>query len=190
MNDIVISGLCVAFGDKKVFDGRSFRFVGGAITCVGGPSGSGKTTLLNVIAGLIRAGSGEITGVPGKISYIFQENRLFDDFTAVRNLRIACGSAADKEKIVRHLTALGLENDLDKPVREFSGGMKRRVAIARAVLYDSGLILMDEPFKGLDEKLKLSVMDYVLENRNGRTVICVTHDPDEAKYMGAEYMTL
>ena len=80
--------------------------------------------------------------------------------------------------------------ELKKPVSQFSGGMKRRVAIARAVCRNADVIFMDEPFKGLDLSLRRSVMDYVKGHCAGKTLICVTHEPDEAEYLGARLIDL
>jgi NitT/TauT family transport system ATP-binding protein len=87
--------------------------------------------------------------------------------------------------ILNALRAVGLSDDLSKPVREFSGGMKRRVAIVRALLADYDILILDEPFKGLDDDMKLQVMNYVKESTKNKTVIMVTHDKDEVQAMGA-----
>ena len=101
-----------------------------------------------------------------------------------------CGKTLSDERIAEHLNEIGLSADLNKPVRDYSGGMKRRVAIARAVCYNADYLLMDEPFKGLDEALKIKVMDYVKRHTQDKTVIFVTHDPEEAEYMGGNRIAL
>lgn len=184
MSDIILSDITKSFDDKTVLNGVSFTFPAGSTTCIKGPSGCGKTTLLRIIAGLEQKDGGTISGVPEKISYVFQEDRLCEDFSAVSNITAVTGWTLSKEKIREHLSELGLEESARKPVRELSGGMKRRVAIARAVCYASELLILDEPFKGLDVKLRQSVMDYIKHHADGRTIICVTHDPAEADYMG------
>ena len=184
MNSIELKNISIKFGENTVLDNFSCSFPHGKITCIEGKSGCGKTTLMNIIAGLVKADSGEMTGVPEKISFVFQEDRLCEDFSAVSNIRLVCGKKMSKKQIIGHLTELGLENDLKKPVREFSGGMKRRVAIARAICYDADCILLDEPFKGLDEALRRDTMDYVMRHTKGKTVICVTHDKAETAYLG------
>lgn len=189
MNDIELKDISKSFGDLKVWDKLSCTFRAGEISCIEGSSGCGKTTLLNMIAGIIKSDSGTVTGVPERISYVFQEDRLCEDFSALSNIKLVCGKNKTKDEIVSHLKELSLDADSKKSVREFSGGMKRRVAIARAVCFDSECILLDEPFKGLDAELKKSVMDYVLKHRNGRTVICVTHDKSEAEYLGGTIIT-
>lgn len=188
MTDIVLKNVSKSFGDSIVWNKLSCTFKAGEISCIEGASGCGKTTLLNMIAGLIKQDSGEIEGVPEKISFVFQEDRLCEDFSAISNIKLVCGKSKTKEEIISHLKELSLDTELKKPVREFSGGMKRRVAIARAVCCDSDCILLDEAFKGLDSELKQSVMDYVLRHTKGKTVICVTHDRSEAEYLGGRIM--
>ncbi len=190
MNDIVLNGVSKSFGEKRVLERFSHTFPGGKITVIGGASGRGKTTLLNLIAGLMKPDEGEITGVPEKIAFIFQEDRLCEEFGALGNLRLVCGRTKTKEELLSHLRELSLADEPKKKVGEFSGGMKRRVAIARAICFDADCVLLDEPFKGLDEALKKDVMDYVLRHTAGKTVLCVTHDPAEAEYLGAEVMIL
>ncbi len=184
MSDIILTSVSKNFDGKSVLKNVSFTFKSGETTCIKGASGCGKTTLLRIIAGLEEKDSGTISGVPEKISYVFQEDRLCEDFSAVSNIMAVIGHALKKDMVQQHLKELGLGSSMNKPVRELSGGMKRRVAIARAVCYDSELLILDEPFKGLDVKLRQSVMDYIKSHANGRTIICVTHDPAEAEYMG------
>lgn len=191
MSDIVITGLTKQFEEKTVLKDRSFRFPEGKISCVMGPSGSGKTTLLMLIAGLLQPDAGEIEGVPERLGFVFQEDRLCEDFSAVSNIRLVCGKRLKKQEIREALLRLGIpEESLSQPVREFSGGMKRRVSIARALLSDPELVLLDEPFKGLDETLRAEVMDELREKLKGRTVILVTHDPEEAEYLGSTVVRL
>ena len=190
MTDIIVTGLVKRFGDKEVLGGISLAFKGGEITCIKGPSGCGKTTLLRILAGLETQDSGTVSGLPERIGFVFQEDRLSEDFSAVSNIRLATGKTVSRDVIESHLREIGLGNDLSKPVREFSGGMKRRVAIVRAVLYGADLLIMDEPFKGLDAELKRSLIDYVKKYTCGKTVICVTHEPAEAEYIGGRLIDM
>jgi NitT/TauT family transport system ATP-binding protein len=181
--DIQICGLNKSFGEKQVLRNFSTRFPQGRISCVMGSSGCGKTTLLNILLGLERQDSGEITGLPERISAVFQEDRLCEPFSAQANLRLVTGKRVPGKTLHAHLRTLGLDGSLDLPVCELSGGMRRRVSIARAILYDAQLILLDEPFKGLDEATKLITMDYVRAHSAGRTLVFVTHDAAEAEYL-------
>lgn len=184
--DIVLENVSKAFGENKVISSLSAAFPEGKITCIGGASGSGKTTLLRMIAGLEKPDSGEISGVPAKIAFVFQEDRLSESFSAVSNVALVTGRKMPRREIKEHLEALSLAEAAGRPVCEFSGGMKRRVALARAVCYGGDLLLMDEPFKGLDEEMKKKAMDYVRRFAAGKTVLCVTHDASVAEYFGCE----
>lgn len=190
MKDIVLHCVDKSFGAQSVLRRFSYRFRAGSITCIEGASGCGKTTLLSLIAGLQKPDSGSITGVPERIAFVFQEDRLCEDFTVFGNLRFVCGRAMQKSETENHLRALSLSEYADKPIRKYSGGMKRRVSIAQAVCYSADLLLLDEPFKGLDPALKEKTMDYILRHSKGKTVICVTHDSSEAAYLGGDRLHL
>lgn len=191
MKDILIRNLSKAFGDKQVLSRLDMTVQAGSVTCLQGASGIGKTTLLRIIAGLETQDGGTVEGVSEKIAFVFQEDRLCEDFNALRNIQMVTGRALPADSIRAHLRELEIpEDSLNQPVREFSGGMKRRVAIARAVCADAELVLMDEPFKGLDEALKEHVMEYVKRHTAGRTVICVTHNAAEADYLGGQVIQM
>lgn len=187
---IELRNISKGYGEKQVFQGFSHSFPLGKTTCVMGPSGCGKTTLLNLLMGLQAPDSGELAGLEGlKKSAVFQEDRLCENIGAVSNLRLASPRLSRREA-QEALCALGLSGSLKQPVREFSGGMKRRTAILRALLADFDLLLADEPFHGLDPALKLQTMEYFREKTQGKTTILVTHDIDEAKFFGGEILTL
>ena len=190
MTELTIRGISKSFDGRKVLGNVNVSFPAGSVTCLLGPSGYGKTTLLRIIAGLETPDAGSVEGVPERIGFVFQEDRLCEDFSAVSNVRLVTGKSMPKEDIVRHLTEIGLGNSLEKPVREYSGGMKRRVAIVRAVCYAAELLILDEPFKGLDEKLRTEVTEYIRKYTEGKTVICVTHDPDDAERLGGKNMEM
>lgn len=183
--DIVVSGLSKSFGTNLVLDGFNAVFPEREITCLMGPSGCGKTTLLNILMGFIKPDSGSIQGVPALKSAVFQEDRLCETFNAVSNVKLVLNSKSDSGIIVEHLNQIGLKGSLDKPVNELSGGMRRRVAIVRAILANSDILFLDEPFKGLDDDTKKDVMNYLLDNLKGRTVVMVTHNMDEVKSLNA-----
>ena len=152
MNDIVISELSKSFGEHVVLKDFNAVFKAGELSCIMGVSGGGKTTLLNILLGLMRQDGGEINGLPKEISCVFQEDRLCEDFSAVTNVRIACDKNITAEEIESQLKEVGLGDSMYRTVRELSGGMKRRVAIVRALMAPGELIIMDEPFVGLDPK--------------------------------------
>ena len=124
------------------------------------------------------------------ISAVFQENRLLEGYTAIENLRFALGKRYSSEALTAYLLRLLPEDALNKPVCEFSGGMKRRVAILRAILAPTDIILMDEPFTGLDQATKEKVIAFVLRHRAGRTLLVATHGEDDARLLGAERVNL
>ncbi len=189
MTPLVLEHVSKSFGERKVLEDVSLSFPEG-ITCVMGPSGLGKTTLLRVIAGLLPPDAGRITGRPDRVAFVFQEDRLCEDFSAVANVRLVTGKDVPEEEILRTLDALGLSGSERMKVRELSGGMKRRAAIARALLYRPQLLLLDEAFKGLDEERREKTMDCIRNESAGRIVICVTHDPEEADYLGGRVIRL
>ena len=187
MSDIIISSISKSFGEKRVLTDFSEVILANKTTVIMGESGCGKTTLINIIMGLEAVDGGEISGIPQKISAVFQDDLLCEDFSAVSNIRAVTGRSISKSEIISALHQLGLTDaDVSRPVRELSGGMKRRVAIARALLADSELVIMDEPFKGLDESTRRIVVDFVLHETKSRTLIVITHSPEEAELLGAD----
>ena len=183
MKDLVLEGVTKRFGDKTVLRDLSLRFSPDSVNCVMGPSGCGKTTLMRVIAGLEKPDGGKITGRPDKIAFVFQEDRLCEDFSAIANIRLVTGKSLPDEEIEECLVSLGLEDSARRPVRELSGGMKRRVAIVRAVLARPDLLILDEPFKGLDEEIRAVCADFILRECPQATILLITHDADEASLM-------
>lgn len=188
--DIVITDLSKSFGDRQVLTNFSAFFPEGKLSCIMGRSGCGKTTLLNILLGIIKADSGDISGMPERCSCVFQEDRLCEDFSAVSNVRIACAGRAGKDDIEAELRRVGLGESLRQPVKELSGGMKRRVAIVRALMAPYGLIIFDEPLKGLDSDTKALVAEYIKEKISGRTAIMVTHDEAEIALMGGRLIKM
>ena len=186
--DIVIESLSFSYGENLVIDRFSRTFAPGSRNCFMGASGCGKTTLLNIILGLIPPGSGRVYGVPEKITAVFQEDRLIESLDAADNLRLVTGKSKSASEIRDLLGLLGLEPG--QPVSEFSGGMKRRVAIARALIDPGDLVVMDEPFKGLDEITKAQVINVINDKTAGKTLLVVTHDPSEAALLNTSIIEL
>lgn len=184
--DIKLINIEKSFNNKKLYNNFSLIFEHKKVNCILGKSGCGKSTLLNIISGLEEFQSGEIIGVPSKLSYIFQEDRLIEWKSIYRNMELPLLKFYKKdkrrEKIKKILKELELDDYIDNFPKELSGGMRQRLNIARALLYEGDLILMDEPFKSLDEDSKENVIkifnEVHLEKNN--TVIMVTHDIKEA----------
>lgn len=187
MNDIRIEGISKAYQDKVVLRNFSAVFPAGAVTGMMAPSGRGKTTLLRILMGLEKADSGRIEGLAGlRISAVFQEDRLCQNLNPVANIRLV-NPARSVQEVEKALTGVGLGGCLTQPVRELSGGMRRRVAILRALFAEYELLLLDEPFKGLDAETKKLVMADTCRRFQGRTVLLVTHDASELDTMGAAF---
>lgn len=140
MQDIIVSELTKSFGNHKVIDKLSLTFKSGEISCIMGPSGGGKTTLLHILMGLLSYENGSITGVPLLKSAVFQEDRLCKNISAISNVRFVCDKKVEDEQIISHFNSIGLIGGLSKPVSEFSGGMKRRVALVRAIFAESDIL--------------------------------------------------
>lgn len=189
--NIDLINLTKSFEGRPVLSGLSHTFPSGKITCILGPSGRGKTTLLNLVLGLTAPDSGEIRGVPpGRIAAVFQEDRLIAHLCAVSNIKAVLGRRVSEAAILKALAAVGLDADARRPVRELSGGMQRRVALVRALMADSPLVVMDEPFKGLDAQTRSEAIAFVRRMLAGRTALIVTHDPAEAAMLDANVFEL
>ena len=195
MSDIIrISHLNKSYHGRSVLKDLSFSIPMGRITAVMAPSGVGKTRLLRILMGLETADSGRIEGLEGlRLSAVFQEDRLCANLSPVSNIRLVTGTALSREEILSALSQTGLSDCACQPVRELSGGQRRRVALLRALLAPWDLLLLDEPFKGLDTDTRKQIMDYVLlhfHKTSGRTVLLVTHDEEEAAYLAGNVLTL
>ena len=180
MMEIVVRNLCKSFGDQAVLRDLSFT-AGPGITAVMAPSGAGKTTLLRILMGLEQADSGTVTGMEGRLSVVFQEDRLLEHLSAEGNLRFALGREYDAKTARALLDRLDLPDTGAQPVREFSGGMKRRLALARALLAHFDVLLLDEPFTGLDQENRARALAAIRETAGVRSVLLVTHDAADAE---------
>lgn len=179
--------------------------------CLMAPSGAGKTTLLHMAAGLVRPDAGSImvtadvvTADGGglqeiadktaeenclrlSVSMVFQEDRLCEEESALTNVVLACG---EKTKALECLEKLLPKEALHKPVRQLSGGQRRRVCIARALSTDSAILLLDEPFTGLDEESRQRAAEVILAYRAERLLLAATHDEADAERFGGEIWRL
>lgn len=172
--------LCKGFDGRPVIEHFSARLEPGGAYCVMGPSGCGKTTLLHLLMGLLKPDAGKVVRDRElRFSAVFQEDRLLEQMNAVSN--VALVSRAPREQIEAVLEELGLERQsLGQPVSTFSGGMKRRVALCRALLAEYDVLFLDEPYKGLDEATRERAMAVTARFSKGKTVLLVTHDSKES----------
>lgn len=184
-NVISVEKISFSYGDKKIFDSVSELF-DSRITCLMGRSGGGKTTFLRLLAGLIKPEAGYFKNVPERISMMFQEDRLFPWLNALENVSTVCD---DSEKARSILKDLELEEHINKMPSELSGGMRRRVALARTLAYGGSLMILDEPFKGLDAALAGRVAGYIASS-DADMIIVTTHDIRDAELLGAAVKTI
>ena len=189
---LTLENLQKSYGSLPVLDHCSFSFSSGRIYCLMGPSGSGKTTLFRILMGLEPADGGSIRFEPSspEFSAVFQEDRLCETFSPVENLRFVLGKSVSREDIRRELSLLLPEESLSRPVFTLSGGMKRRTAICRAMTANSDLIIMDEPFTGLDEDTKKLVIEYIKSRQRGRLLIVSTHQEEDVELLGGELVRM
>lgn len=180
-----VENLTVQYGGTAVLENFSAEFPDGGVTAVSGRSGCGKTTLLAVLLGLLRPDGGTVSGFR-QPSAVFQEDRLLPFLSAEKNIAVTAGCT--EAEAGEALLSVGFDAaDRGKRAFELSGGMARRVAIVRAMLAPGDAVLLDEPFKGLDERTRAQVVRFVCENRRGRTMVVVTHDPRDAKALHAAH---
>lgn len=197
----------VSFGYKRginVLSGFTLEVPDSGRVCLFGKSGCGKSTVLRLAMGLAKPGSGRITGTEGiAVSAVFQEDRLIPWKTVLENVALFADgteraasdgterAAADPaDRAAYYLRALGLGDVLQSFPGELSGGMKRRVALARALAHNFDMLVLDEPFTGLDEAAKRNAIELVSRETAGKMLLLATHDLLEAEALGAEIIEL
>ncbi len=170
--DIMLTDVEKGYGGQTVLDRVSAVYRPGQKYYLTSPSGSGKTTLLRVLAGLEIPEGGQLV-LPSAPSMVFQEDRLCEDYSAIKNVELITGEPDRAEEAL----SLLLEREaLHKPCSQLSGGMKRRVALVRAMEADSDCVLLDEPFTGMDAVTRSRAEDYIRSRQNGRILIIATHN--------------
>jgi len=184
---IKLNNISIKYDDLQVLKDFNITFDDNKITCLVGPSGVGKTTIANIVAKLIHPDEGYITGIENAIySYVFQEPRLLDWYSVYDNIGFVLKdiyNADERKKITNnYIEMVELTDYKDYKPQALSSGMAQRVSIARAFAYPSNVLIMDEPFKGLDVKLKHEMISSFqkLWSDSKRTVLFITHDIDEA----------
>jgi len=198
--DISIRHIDKAYGEQRVLSDVSLTLRAGGRYCLMAPSGAGKTTLLNLLNRTVLPEAGTIEGVPERIGMVFQEDRLCGKCDVAANIMLASrnmaagGTGMNRAAVLRTVLAEASEilpeECLTRPVKELSGGMRRRCAILRAMLSGEELIVMDEPFTGLDEESRERTAAYILKKLNGRTLLVTTHRAEDVELLAGEKITL
>ena len=184
---IRLDGVSLRFGEKRVLDHFSLVLPCSGILGLSGPSGCGKTTLARVLAGLISPDSGNVSGIaPGEAALLFQEDRLLPWLTAIGNVAAVCDKATARE----FLAAVGLEAEADTRPDALSGGMRRRVSLARSLVYPSRLLILDEPFTGVDAPLRERLYPLIRAAAEEKPVVLITHHLDELAALADSALTL
>ena len=177
------------YGGRPVLKKVSLALEPGQRVALMGPSGCGKTTLASIALGLLKAEEGTVENAFRKTTAVFQEPRLLPWRTALENVNLVLKD--DKTTLDQarfRLEQLGLGDAADKYPRELSGGMQQRVAIARALAQEGDLLILDEPFKAMDEALRDSVI--ALVDRSAGAVLLVTHEGSEAQALGCRILRM
>ena len=188
MSNISIENISFSYDDKNVFTDYSNSFPIGKTSVIMAPSGFGKSTLLYMLAGLIAPSKGKIS-IPienPKFSFAFQDLRLIETTSVIKNITLINSKLKGSEELDLCLEALDIKSLANKKVATLSGGEKSRVAMARALMADYDILLLDEPFNGLDDETKKRTMKYVKEKTAHKTVLLVTHNKDESAFFSAE----
>lgn len=187
---VTVRGVSKSFGGAAVLNSVDLTLSTG-VTCLMAPSGAGKTTLTRILLGLERPDSGTVTGLEGaRLSAVFQEDRLLDRLDAEGNLRFVLGGAYDPARAAALLRELGLDGARKRPAAEYSGGMRRRLALARALSVPFDFLALDEPFTGLDAVSRAGAIDCIRRRTEGKTVLLVTHERSDAEGLNARIVTL
>lgn len=191
---IVLERVSATLGGRRILDEVSLTVEPGQIVCLFGPSGCGKTTVLNVAAGLVRPDAGRVSVTCERLAYAFQDDRLVPWLSVRENLQLGlAGHFAPEEAAERAdlwLERLGLADAAAKRPGALSGGMRRRLNLARALAVDPDVLLLDEPFAFLDGAMIEVAQGYVAELRKRATILIVSHVREHVANLGAEIVTV
>lgn len=179
------------FEKRRIIEAVTCEIKKGEIWWIRGASGAGKTTFLRILMGLEEVSFGKVERKKDlRFSAVFQENRLLEWCDAVENVEFVASDSIDREEIIENLQKVLPRECLFQPVSTLSGGMKRRVALVRAVIVDSDILVLDEPFTGLDEKAMRTAEEYILGERRGRTIVMASHQGEEKIFSDIAYRVL
>lgn len=184
---ISLRNISKSYGKQEVLKDFTLEIEDGARVALMGRSGAGKTTVLNLIMGLQKPDNGSIEVNKLKIGAVFQEDRLIDPLSATSNCKLVMKTGEPDDMLER----LRITEELAKKcVSELSGGERRRVAIARALLSEPDVIILDEPFKGIDAETLPQVIDEINKAAAGKTLVLVTHSQSEAEALGCRIVKM
>jgi len=196
---IELRGGALAFDGRPVFEALDLDIPAGQTTCLLGTSGVGKSSLLRLIAGISPEATARHLGasdggpIAGRIAYMDQRDLLLPWLSVLANVTLGArlrGEAADLQQAMALLQQVGLADEADKLPSALSGGMRQRAALARTLMEDRAVVLMDEPFSAVDALTRLRLQDLAAELLVGRTILLVTHDPLEALRLGHRILVL
>lgn len=197
MKKIEVTGISSKYEDLRVLEDISLFADERELVSILGPSGCGKSTLFNIISGLIKPDAGKVlingedhTGKPGRVSYMHQKDLLFPWRTIMDNVIIPLvirGEAIEKARAQadKYFSVFGLEGFQDRYPSQLSGGMRQRAALLRTYMFKSDIMLLDEPFGGLDAITRRKMQEWLLQvlEKLGSTILFITHDIDEAIFL-------
>lgn len=187
---IEMKNVCFSYGEHEILRNFNLTVRNGQCVCLKSPSGGGKTTVFRLITGLETPQSGEITA-PKRLAVVFQEDRLIEGLSLKRNVLLPLDKSS-YGYAVELLKKFGLGEFLNTPVKNLSGGMKRRAAIVRALSFGGDALLLDEPFNGIDSENKKIIADTIHTDvlDKGIPVLLSTHIPADADLLGAKTVEL
>ena len=184
-----LTGIFHSYGDHPVLKDRNLTLLPGQRIAIMGPSGCGKTTLLRIALGLLKPTAGTVENTFRKTAVVFQEPRLLPWRTALENVNLVLGDGKSTlESAGNYLEQVYLSNAADKYPRELSGGMQQRVAVARALAAQGDLLILDEPFKAMDEALRDQIIALTAQSK--AAILLVTHEEAEAAALNCEIIRL
>lgn len=187
---IELKNVSFSYGELEILKDFNLKVNDGECVQIFGDSGSGKTTIARIILGLETAYNGNVS-VPRKLSAVFQEDRLLENLDVISNIRLVL-SNEQYQFADSLLKEFGLWNARKKRVTKLSGGMKRRVALIRAIAYEGDCLLLDEPFNGLDNNNKIIASDIIKREfiAKNKPVLLITHVKEDADLLGAKIISI
>lgn len=189
---IKAKGICKSYKNKIVLENIDFEMAAGGAAVIVGRNGSGKSTFLSILGGFLRPDTGNVEYLPGFVAFCPQENNLFDELSVNDNLRFwHAASDGNNNNVLLLASMLGLDNHMRKKVKHLSGGMKKSLAICCAVSGDPYIVILDEPFAGLDIFHKKALLDVFRHlQAQGKTILYSSHSIDEICGLDADIYIL